>query len=288
MPTSVKIDFLVAGFSKCGTTTLCAALARHPDIFIPEVKEPRYFSSTDFESGHERYDKLFESAQSNQKKGEGSPSYSSAQREDDSIRRIHENNPDCKFVFIARHPRRRIESSYREMHHSGVRFGFNAPYGLAECLDTFPQMINDTLFYARIEKYLQTFGEEAVRIVFLEDLTANMKGELEKCCEHIGVNPLDFPELGEVRLNSGTAKLYDTRLLRRLRVNRFAGPRIARLQPSEQDNLFAKLKLRLAFKKKPIQWDDCSESRFNKIVKPDARRFLELCNKPPAFWQLER
>jgi len=44
----IRIDFLIPGFSKCGTTTLCALLAQHPSIYMPELKEPWYFSSTDF------------------------------------------------------------------------------------------------------------------------------------------------------------------------------------------------------------------------------------------------
>jgi len=288
MSTSVKIDFLVAGISKCGTTTLCAALGKHPDIFIPVVKEPRYFSSMAFEEGqHRRYDKLFEPATENQKKGEGSPTYSGAQREDDSLRRIRENNPQCKFIFIARHPRHRIESSYREMHHSGVRFGLNAPFALSECFDELPQMINDTLFYSRTEKYLQTFGPDAVKIIFLEDLTANMAPELHDCCEHIGVDPARLPKFDDVRLNRGSAKLYDSRLFRRMRNNRALGPRIAKLEPQQQDRLFAPLRLRLPFGSKPIFWDESAEKQYRDIVVPDAKRFLELCNKPPDFWDLE-
>jgi Sulfotransferase domain len=287
MPTKVKIDFLVAGFSKCGTTTLCAALSRHPDIFIPVVKEPRYFSSTDFENGHEVYDQLFEPASPHQKKGEGSPSYSSAQREDDSIARIRDNNPDCRFVFIARHPKRRIESSYREMQHSGVRFGLNAPFELGQCISEYPQMVNDSLFYSRIEKYIATFGRESVRVVFLEDLSANLHGELKGCFEHIGVDPARTPEFEDLRLNSGSQKLYDTRLMRYLRGNIVFGPQIAKIDPAAQDKLFSRLLLRKPFKGAPIVWDEQALAAYRELVVPEARKFLKLCDKPPEFWQLD-
>jgi hypothetical protein len=287
MPTKVKIDFLVAGFSKCGTTTLCAALSRHPDIFIPVVKEPRYFSSTDFEHGHEVYDQLFASASPEQKKGEGSPSYSSAQREDDSIARIRENNPQCRFIFIARHPKRRIESSYREMQHSGVRFGLNAPFELGQCITEYPQMLNDSLFYSRIEKFIATFGRESIRVVFLEDLSADLRGELKGCFEHVGVDPARLPEFEDLRLNSGSQKLYDTRLMRYLRGNIFFGPSIAKISPAAQDKWFSRLLLRKPFKGAPIVWDDKALAAYREHVVPEACRFLELCNKPPEFWQLD-
>src|SRR5215468_6985500 len=36
-------DFLVVGVPKAGTTALYAALTRHPQLYLPPVKEPKYF-----------------------------------------------------------------------------------------------------------------------------------------------------------------------------------------------------------------------------------------------------
>src|SRR5258708_6502941 len=38
-------DFLVIGVPKAGTTALYAALVRHPQLFLPGVKEPKFFLS---------------------------------------------------------------------------------------------------------------------------------------------------------------------------------------------------------------------------------------------------
>ena len=37
-------DFFIVGHQKCGTTALYKMLRRHPQIFLPDVKEPRYFA----------------------------------------------------------------------------------------------------------------------------------------------------------------------------------------------------------------------------------------------------
>ena len=37
-------DFLVIGAAKCGTSSLYAYLGQHPQLFVPEVKEPHFFS----------------------------------------------------------------------------------------------------------------------------------------------------------------------------------------------------------------------------------------------------
>ncbi len=38
-------DFFIVGHPKCGTTALYEMLRRHPQIFMPELKEPRFFAS---------------------------------------------------------------------------------------------------------------------------------------------------------------------------------------------------------------------------------------------------
>jgi hypothetical protein len=37
-------DFFIVGHAKCGTTALCEALRRHPQVFMPELREPWYFA----------------------------------------------------------------------------------------------------------------------------------------------------------------------------------------------------------------------------------------------------
>ena len=137
----VQLDFLVPGYNKGGTTTLCALLAQHPQLFLHPDKETWYFSSEDFGRWDDVYDANFETVEAGQLLGEGSVSYSGDDHEAVTVPRLHRNNPNMRILFIARHPLRRIEPSYREMHHSGPRFGFNAPYDLREALAFFPQFI---------------------------------------------------------------------------------------------------------------------------------------------------
>ena len=280
----IKIDFLVPGFSKCGTTTLCAMLAQHPGIYIPELKEPWYFSSKDFPRKQADYIQHFSPALPGQLLGEGSVSYSDSTMEDVSIARIRDNNPDCRFIFIARNPLHRIESSYREMHHSGVKFGLNAPFGMAECLDTFPQMILDSLYFERISKYVDAFGSEAILVLFLEDLRRQPQLEMQRCFRHLGVDSR-FRAVEELRLNEGSSKVYDTRVLRRLRTWHWSGFKLAKLRPEAQDRLLRPLGLRRPFTK-PVRWDERSLALVRERILPDSRRFLEAWGKSADFWRI--
>jgi hypothetical protein len=74
----MKPNFFVIGAPKCGTTSLSAWLATHPEIYMSPVKEPSYFCSDigqdiiDLSS----YEKLFNGATSLHKAvGEASPQY---------------------------------------------------------------------------------------------------------------------------------------------------------------------------------------------------------------------
>ena len=280
----VRIDFLVPGFSKCGTTTLCALLDQHPGIFIPGIKEPWFFSAYHFERRKKEYCELFAPASAGQLLGEGSVSYSGYKTEDTSIRRIKENNPACRFIFIARNPVRRIESSYREMHDSGVKFGLNAPYGLSDSLEVFPQMVQDSRYFERIGKYVDAFGADSILVLFLEDLQEDAQRELSKCFRHLGLDD-GFQVSAELQLNAGATKLYDTRILRYFRTRPWSGFRLARYPQEVQDKWLRPLGLRRPFRK-PIKWDAPARVAVEEQVFPDARQFLAAFGKAPDFWDL--
>jgi hypothetical protein len=38
-------EFFIVGSPKCGTNAMFANLSEHPDIFMPEFKEPHYYGS---------------------------------------------------------------------------------------------------------------------------------------------------------------------------------------------------------------------------------------------------
>src|SRR5437763_8757122 len=78
-------DFFIVGHHKSGTTALYQMLRSHPQIFMPDMKEPRYFAG-DLrvllapEPGAvpetlEEYLALFAAAAPTQRIGEASPSY---------------------------------------------------------------------------------------------------------------------------------------------------------------------------------------------------------------------
>jgi len=122
-----KPNFLIAGAAKSGTTALADYLRQHPDIYIPEIKEPRYFISeiisriseedpqreyiirTSTLTGEEYY-KLFQDKDSYKFRGEASVHYLYYYKH--VIPKIREELGDIHTIMILRHPVQRAISNY--------------------------------------------------------------------------------------------------------------------------------------------------------------------------------
>jgi Sulfotransferase domain len=104
-------DFFIVGHPKSGTTALYSMLRRHPQIFMPDGKEPWFFA----EELHERtpprpegtprtleqYRAWFAGAGAGQRVGEASPLYLWSHT---AARAIAKVRPDAKIIAILREP----------------------------------------------------------------------------------------------------------------------------------------------------------------------------------------
>ncbi|MDW6002167.1 sulfotransferase [Vibrio mangrovi] len=182
----MKIDFIVAGAAKSGTTSLFHYLNSHPRIFIPSVKECRFFS---------KLDKNF--------KGLGAEYYSNEGiTDDDDYRELFVGNEDkicgdisndylyystrsienikkyvgtqVKIIIILRNPVERAFSSY--MHH--IREGWEV-LSFREALEHEDQRFADNwgwtyhfkragLYSQSVKAYIDNFNN--IKIYTYEDL----------------------------------------------------------------------------------------------------------------------
>jgi Sulfotransferase domain len=104
-------DFFIVGHPKCGTTALYAMLKRHPQVYMPDAKEPWFFA----EELHERtpprpegtprtlaeYRAWFAHATPGRRVGEASPLYLWSHT---AAARIAAVRPDARIVAILREP----------------------------------------------------------------------------------------------------------------------------------------------------------------------------------------
>jgi hypothetical protein len=114
-------DFFIAGQPKSGTTALYEMLKEHPQIFLPDRKEPRFFASEMYHRDTPRpggtpatldeYLAWFDSALPGQRVGEASPWYLWSRS---AAARIAEVQPRARVIAILREPASLLRSLHME------------------------------------------------------------------------------------------------------------------------------------------------------------------------------
>lgn len=110
--TSRKVNFVVAGTQKGGTTALEKYLGRHPSISMASQKEVHFFdneSTFKAETDYSAYHSYFEIDTQDKLLGEATPIYMYWY---DAPRRIWQYNPNMKFIIVLRNPIERAFSHW--------------------------------------------------------------------------------------------------------------------------------------------------------------------------------
>jgi hypothetical protein len=127
-------DFLIIGAPKAGTTALHAALAQHPDVFVSNPKEPKYWlcddapppawcgpgdahSQQEWIWRRHEYERLFEPAADRQVRGESTPFYLWSRG---AHRRIAEALPEVRLIAVVRDPIDRAYSNWMHLWSDGL------------------------------------------------------------------------------------------------------------------------------------------------------------------------
>lgn len=193
-------DFFVIGAPKCGTTALFASLRRHPEIFVPKIKEPHFFSHDPASPVTRDYGKsgvtepleyfaMFSGARTERAIGEGSTSYLNSRR---AARRIREHVPHAKLVAILRDPVERAHSSYwfyvtlgRERAAS-----FEQAVGGAATGSTMGNHhFRHGLYHAQLSVWFALFPREQIRVYLYEDWRERPHEMLRDLFGFLGVDP---------------------------------------------------------------------------------------------------
>jgi hypothetical protein len=132
-PASVKLDFFVAGFPKCGTTTLLKTFEAHNETAVhPEEECSIAMVRSDDEAYHRLMKNLNEaSSDPNVKRGIKCPVGLSTHT---SIERLQHWFPDTKLIFGLRHPVYYFQSFYNyrvlEFHQNKLKTPIPSPESL--------------------------------------------------------------------------------------------------------------------------------------------------------------
>lgn len=207
--------FMIVGAMKAGTTTLYHDLSRHPDLCLPELKEPVILLKfRDPDEARSAYAAHFRSARPGQLLGEASTSYTKRPTHEDSHLAARALcGPDLRIVYMRRDPIERIVSQYQhEKHHGLILEPFD------EAVRRHPHLIAYSRYDWQIAPWVETFGNDNVLQLELDDYSRDRRGVLARVLRHIGADPERLPAIDEAAIsNSGAeAKAIPNPLLRRL------------------------------------------------------------------------
>ncbi len=179
----MKVDFMIIGAAKCGTTSLANGLSDHPEVCFSEEKEPEFFSAhTDWAKKLNGYHALYK-PYNGQKLGEGSTNYTMHPEFPNTHKRLHEYNPNLKLIYIMRDPIKRMESHFA---HNYVRGRIEKP--MEEEVLGNPSFITRSSYHMQISPYIEQFGRENVLLIVFEEYVRNPKEAFIQMATFIGLD----------------------------------------------------------------------------------------------------
>jgi hypothetical protein len=241
-------DFFIVGHQKCGTTALYTMLRNHPQIFMPERKEPRYFA-TDLRSRFparspvtqrlrtlDGYLALFEEARPEQLIGEGSPQYLRSRAAAGAIADLR---PDARIIAILREPVSFMRSFHLQMVVSDVepQSDFRKAVALEEfrrrgrhiprrCHVPSELQYSDHVRYVeQLRRFHAVFPPEQVLVLIYDDFRRDNEATVRTVLRFLGVDDTAPIETMDTKPLQAVHSLHLHQLA--------SAARIARLNPAE-------------------------------------------------------
>ena len=202
-------DFFIVGHPKCGTTALYEMLRVHPQIYMPDVKEPWYFASElhvrapprpqGIAQTLEEYLELFSEAESGQRVGEASPHYLWSHT---AAQAIAEVKPDARIIAILREPASFLHSLHLQF--VQVYYETEADFRRAISLEPqrregrdvprysyWPQMLlysEHVRYVEQLRRFHAAFSPEQVLVLIYDDFRSENEATVRRVLRFLDVD----------------------------------------------------------------------------------------------------
>jgi hypothetical protein len=203
---TARVDVMLIGAQKSGTTSLAHQLGSHPEICLSDEKEPAYFNTqVDWRAGLGDYHALF-APSDGQLCLEASTMYTFLPEFGGTHDRIHAYNPDVKLVYVMRDPVERMLSNYAFRR---VRRLTSDPQEIALVRD--PTFVNRSRYGMQLRPYFELFPSEQIHLMVFEEHLADPAGSLKDVAGFLGIAPSGFASVDETPRHAsvGRSRLSD-------------------------------------------------------------------------------
>ncbi len=195
-------NFLICGSGESGTSWLYAALAQHPQVFLPAEMRPEphfFFKSWEYEKGFDYYlSRYFTQVPGAAVAvGERSSSYMFGK---DCAERIAQRLPDVKLIFMLREPVDRAYSNWRFSVQSGVEIRSfeqairkesqraakeNRPFWRE--IQPFAY-VGRGMYAEQLERFFHYFPQRKMLILNSDRVKQNEREAFQRVCSFLGVD----------------------------------------------------------------------------------------------------
>ena len=194
-----RLDFILAGAQKSGTTALHYFLSKHPDITMGDQQEMHFFDDDEKFAGANDYDLLhrhFPRVARSTIAGECTPSYLYWKP---AAERIWQYNPKIKLLVLLRNP---IDRAFA--HWNMQRFKGREPLDFLEAVKEekiriagAPPIearrfayVDRGLYAQQLERFFQFFPREQVKVVKFENFQTQQRETRDSIFSFLGLKPL--------------------------------------------------------------------------------------------------
>jgi hypothetical protein len=178
----MKVDFVIAGAQKSGTTALYKFLSQNSKIEMSQIKETGFFYKEEYwQNGvdYKHYHDCFKQSLSVKIYGEASPTYMLLSKK--VAPRIFEYNPKMKLIFILRNPIERVFSQYTMMvKKNDIKYTFQEFLNIAITTVVIKNCLKLGHYSEQINDFKNLFPQDQILILLQEDLMENHQDTLNK------------------------------------------------------------------------------------------------------------
>ena len=207
-----RIQLMIVGAQKSGTSSLLRYLAQHPAIHTHAQSEMTFFlQKHEYTQGYERaFAKYFASEKIEDKQLIAKNVM--VMHFPEVMQRIYEHNPEIHLVVLLREPVARAYSAYWWAR----RRGWENIKTYEEALATEKARLNEdrfkwrqcvyqynSIYYPHVKNLIDQFGRSRVHCFLTDDLKENAEGVCQQLFNHIGIRDDFKPSIGK-RHNQAT------------------------------------------------------------------------------------
>lgn len=268
-------DFFIVGHPKCGTTALHEMLRDHPQIFMPEVKEPRFFAPDVIPRTRtlEEYLGLFAVAEAGHVVGEADPHNLTSRV---AASAIAAHNPAARIVALFREP----ASFLYSLHLQRLRSRPETPKDLRSALDLYTDY---TRYVEQLRRYQAALAENQILVLIYEEFRQDNSATVRRVLEFLGVDPSYPIDMIEANPSVAIRPAADRILRRVLSANGPGALNVKRVVRAVTPQSFRRAAI-LRFRQRvvrtaPAPHDAALTAELRRRLKPQVVQFSELLGR---------